>query len=160
MKKRTISFEYIEHDSYEELNNTDRLLLNRAREALRTSYSPYSGFRVGAAVLLEDGKIVTGSNQENASFPNGICGERTAIYTARTQYPDLKIIALAIANSKQKGITLKAAAPCGQCRQALLEYEQLFNKAIRLILSGDQGKILLVNSIKDLLPLGFSADFL
>jgi len=160
MKKKSIHFDYTEFDSLEELDKTDRLLLNTARQALSTSYAPYSGFKIGSAVLLDNGKIVVGSNQENASFPSGICGERAAIYAARSLHPDHTIKVIAIANSKQKGATHRAAAPCGQCRQAILEYEHLFDHPIKLILAGDQGSIIIVHRVADLLPLGFGADFL
>ena len=111
---------------YDELDPTDRSLVDAAREATFRAYSPYSHFSVGAAILLDNGETVTGSNQENAAYPSSLCAERTAAYYAHSRYPDAKFMTIAIAARETSGNEIKMPiSPCGACRQALLEYETL-----------------------------------
>lgn len=138
----------------EELSEDDKQLVERAIEATASSYSPYSHFAVGAALRLSDGTIVIGSNQENAAFPSGLCAERTAIFAAGATHPDKAVTALAIAARNEAGLTAEPVSPCGACRQVILEVEQRYNCAVRILLYGTNG-IYIINSIRDLLPLCF-----
>lgn len=138
----------------EELSEDDKQLVERAIEATASSYSPYSHFAVGAALRLSDGTIVIGSNQENAAFPSGLCAERTAIFAAGATHPDKAVTALAIAARNEAGLTAEPVSPCGACRQVILEVEQRYNCAVRILLYGTNG-VYVINSIRDLLPLCF-----
>lgn len=141
---------------YSELSAEDKLLVDAARQATCRSYAPYSRFCVGAAILLSNGEIVTGSNQENAAYPSGTCAERTAAYYAHSAYPDAAFRAIAIAARDTSGaFTRIPTAPCGACRQALLEYETLAATDVRVILAGDD-EIFILPSVKSTLPLAFS----
>ena len=145
--------------AYEELGEEERRLVSAAKEAAARSYAPYSHFHVGAAALLAGGIIVTGSNQENAAYPSGICAERTTVFYANSQYPDQPIKALAIAARDVSGFTKNPIPPCGACRQVLLEAEQRYCCPMRILLYGAQ-KIYCLNGVKDLLPLSFGSEFL
>ncbi|OJJ16080.1 cytidine deaminase [marine bacterium AO1-C] len=134
-------------------------LLEEAKEATKSAYAPYSQFFVGSAILLEDKTIVRGSNQENAAYPSGICAERTAIYYTGAQYPNHSIEAIAVIARREIGSYLPAA-PCGACRQAMLEYEEKQQKPIKLILQGMGEKVYVLDSVSDLLPLKFGKDSL
>ena len=138
----------------EELSEDDKQLVERAIEATASSYSPYSHFAVGAALRLSDGTIVIGSNQENAAFPSGLCAERTAIFAAGATHPDKAVTALAIAARNEAGLTAEPVSPCGACRQVILEVEQRYNCAVRILLYGTNG-VYIITSIRDLLPLCF-----
>lgn len=141
----------------EELSEADRKLVEAAKTATRTSYAPYSNFRVGAALLLDNGEIITGSNQENAAYPVGCCAERTALFYAGAHYPDVPVRAIAIAARNSEGEFLtQPAAPCGMCRQALMETEHRLG-TIRVLLYGQNGTYCL-RSVADLLPLVFTSD--
>ena len=122
--------------------------------ATRNSYANYSHFHVGAAVMLENGKVVIGANQENAAFPSGLCAERTAIFSAQANYPDQPVKCLAIAACDAKGLRQKPVTPCGACRQVILEIEERYHQPIEILLYGTDG-IYRIKSIKDLLPLCF-----
>lgn len=138
----------------EELTESDRELIGRAKSATWTAYAPYSHFQVGAAARLEDGTIVTGSNQENAAFPSGLCAERTTLFYANAQYPDRAVTELAVA-AYANGHFLKAPIPpCGACRQVILGVEERYHKPVRILLFGEDGTYV-VDSIKALLPLQF-----
>ena len=139
------------------LDRQDALLLDRAREATGNAYAPYSRFRVGVALRLTDGSIVTGSNQENASFPAGICAERVALSAASALSPGLAVTALALTYINELAEGNRPISPCGICRQTLAEYEQRFSQPIRLILGGPQGEIFIFNQATDLLPLAFNS---
>ena len=154
---RSIQFQstFTEYDSADELSTGDRELMEAARRSLAGAYAPYSGFNVGAAVRLADGKIVTGNNQENAAYPSGLCAERVAVFAAAAQHPGVAIQAIAVTASAGKVTVNHPVAPCGACRQVLAEYEQRDGN-IRLFLTGEKGPVLEVKSIADLLPLGFS----
>lgn len=139
---------------YDELSEPDRALIEMAKEATRTSYAPYSQFCVGAALRLSDGTTVTGSNQENAAFPSGLCAERTAIFYANAHYPGLAVRELAVA-AYAHGHFLKAPIPpCGACRQVILGAEERYGSPIRILLYGEEGTYV-VESVKVLLPLQF-----
>lgn len=140
--------------NYGELNETDRRLTDAARVATSRSYSPYSHFAVGAAALLENGTIVTGSNQENAAYPSGTCAERTTVFYANSQYPDQPILTLAIAARNEAGFLEQPISPCGACRQVLLETEQRYGKPMRILLCSRTG-VYELQGVKDLLPLSF-----
>lgn len=143
-----------------ELAPADLKLLDEARRATFRSYAPYSHFLVGAAAELEDGTIVSGSNQENAAYPSGLCAERTAVFYANSRYPELAVRRLCIVARDTNGNYLqRPISPCGACRQVLLETEQRAGHPIEVLLYGTQG-IYILRSIKDLLPLSFDDSFL
>lgn len=157
MEQRIWKTNYLHAENEMACNEEDRLLLNEAKKAQLGSHAPYSRFHVGAALLMEDGQIIHGSNQENASFPLGLCAERTAISAKASIAPSKKVSAIAIkVNSELKAVT-QPAAPCGICRQVLLELESIQNSDIKLIMQGDSGPVLIFNSVKDLMPFYFGA---
>ncbi|HCO67642.1 MAG TPA: cytidine deaminase [Dysgonomonas sp.] len=132
-------------------------LLNRAKITALNAYAPYSNYYVGAAVLLEDGTIITGNNQENAAYPSGLCAERTALFYANANYPDKAVKAIAIAAYNKGGYSKDVCTPCGSCRQVLVEVENRYSLPIEIIMYGE-GQIYEVDSIRDLLPLSFGKD--
>ena len=134
-------------------------LIEEAKKQTQKSYAPYSEFHVGAAVLLENGIVVGGNNQENSAYPSGTCAERTAIFYANSQHPDIPVKLLAIAAFTNGKFTSEPVTPCGACRQVLLETENRYNQAIKVILYGID-KIYVFDSIKQLLPLSFGKDSL
>jgi cytidine deaminase len=138
------------------LDPADALLLEAARQATGSAYAPYSRFRVGAALRLSNGNILTGSNQENASFPAGICAERVVLSAASAGFPGIAITDLALTYINESGSGNRPISPCGICRQTLAEYEQRFGRSIRLILGGISGEIFIINRATDLLPFAFS----
>jgi cytidine deaminase len=127
---------------------------------VKTAYAPYSEFHVGAAVLLENGEIIAGNNQENAAYPSGLCAERVALFYAGSQYPTIAIKTIAISVKSKNVIISEPLSPCGGCRQVIAEYENKFKKPIRIIMSGEKGQIYIANSIESLLPLMFSKKYL
>ncbi len=157
MKKIKHIIEIEDYQSFDELNSTDRKLLDKAQQACKSAYAPYSQFRVGAAVLLEGGEIVTGNNQENAAYPSGLCAERVAMYYASANYPNVPMLSIAIAVASDKVEFTKPLAPCGSCRQVMAEYEHLYKLKMRVILSEPGGRVQIINGISDLLPLTFNA---
>lgn len=140
--------------SYEELNDEEKKLVDAAKEATNRSYAPYSRFQVGAAVRLAGGLLVSGSNQENAAYPSGICAERTTLFYANSQYPDRAVEALAIAAQTGGKFIEHPTAPCGACRQVILETEERYRHPIRIYLYGTD-EVYIVDSIVGLLPLCF-----
>lgn len=145
--------------SYDELDNEDKRIVDTACKATDRSYAPYSNFYVGAALLLENGEIITGNNQENAAYPSGLCAERTTIFYANSKYPDTPIVTLAIAARNKDGFLHSPISPCGACRQVILETEKRFGKAIKIILYSTKN-IYILNGINSLLPFSFDANFL
>lgn len=143
----------------EECDEPIKKLIEFAKTISYKAYAPYSNFKVGAAVLLANGEIVTGTNQENAAYPSGLCAERTALFYANTQYPDTAVEAIAIACQSNGQFSNAACSPCGSCRQVLHEIEQRFNQPIRVIMYGAD-KIYEISSIQSLLPLSFGKDML
>lgn len=155
MKTVTISAE-IKFYNAEELSNVEQELIEVSENAAQLAYAPYSKFKVGAALLLSNGTMVKGSNQENASFPVGICAERVALANHAMQFPNETIESIAIyADNKTDQ---PPAAPCGMCRQALYEQESKQKTPIKILLKGNGNEIVAVNSVKDLLPLAFSGE--
>lgn len=159
MKKLSHTFHYM-LCTYEELTEQDRQLIEAAKEATRRSYAPYSHFHVGAALRLADGTLVTGTNQENAAYPSGMCAERTALFHANAAHPDKPVEALAIAARTGEEFTHSPIAPCGACRQVMLEVEQRYHQPIRILLYGTEGIYVVEGGIRELLPLTFDASFL
>lgn len=147
----------VQEYSYEELSVLDKQLVDEAKQQVLKAYAPYSNFQVGAAVALANGKIITGSNQENAAYPSGLCAERTTMFYANAQYPDTAITTIAIAAHNNGDFTDEPISPCGACRQALLESEIRFGTDIKVILYGKQSIYILPN-IKSLLPFCFGKE--
>ncbi|TXE06165.1 cytidine deaminase [Seonamhaeicola algicola] len=135
-------------------------LMEKAAEARKKAYAPYSQFLVGTALLLDNGEVITGSNQENASYPSGLCAERTAIYYAGAQYPNAKVLKMAIIAGSQNKITTAPIPPCGACRQTIAEYEIKQETPIEIYFMGEQGKVVKSNSLQNLLPLVFDKSVL
>ena len=139
---------------FEELTEADRTLLQTAMDATKRSYAPYSKFSVGAAARLNNDVIVTGTNQENAAYPSGLCAERTTLFYANSQYPDQAVATLAVAARTERDFLDAPIPPCGACRQVILETEKRFNQPMRILLYGKE-EVYEVKSIRDLLPLSF-----
>jgi cytidine deaminase len=157
MKHKNISLYFEEFDTPDKLNPEDLSLLETAKKAALNAYAPYSAFKVGAALRLDSGIVVSGTNVENAAFPSGICAERNVISHAASNYPDNRPVALAIAAFTAEGQTEEPVSPCGNCRQVIAEEEKRNSSAIRIILGGSR-MIWVVNNGGDLLPLQFSSD--
>lgn len=158
MKQINLQSTFLEYDDIADLTEDDRLLVEEARKSVGKAYAPYSHFQVGAALRLENGVILRGNNQENASYPIGLCAERVAVFAAGANYPGVHILALAItANSNHFHVT-KPITPCGACRQAIAEYEYRYKQPIRMIMVGESGKVLVSDSIQHFLPYQFTAD--
>ncbi len=145
--------------SYDECTEVEKNLIDAAKEATSNAYAPYSNFHVGAALLLENGKIVTGNNQENAAYPSGLCAERTAVFYANAQYPDQKIEAIAVAAYYNGQFTDDLISPCGSCRQVLLEVESRYNSPVKILLYKN-GEVYMADSMSSLMPLSFTKDAL
>ena len=146
--------------SIDELSAQEREVVEAARKATANSYAVYSGFNVGAAVRLSDGTVVSGTNQENAAYPSGLCAERTTLFWANSQYPDKAVEILAIAARTAEGELKRPITPCGACRQVILETEKRFKTPIRIILYGSKECYIIEDGIKALMPLSFDSDFL
>jgi len=147
-----------EYSHIDELNEQDKNLLLMAWKACDSAYAPYSRFNVGAAVLLDNGIVVTGNNQENAAYPSGLCAERVAMYYASAQYPGIAMKAIAVAVKSDVVKLDEPASPCGSCRQVMAEYENLYKTKMRVILGGPHTKIQILDGISSLLPLTFYAE--
>lgn len=154
MKKEIKITTVIETCSYDELSEKDRMVMEAAIKATERSYAPYSKFSVGAAVLLANGEILSGSNQENAAYPSGLCAERTTLFYANSQYPNQAVYTLAVAARNEGGFLEHPIPPCGSCRQVVLETEKRFDTPIRILLYGKK-EIFIIKGIKSLLPLSF-----
>lgn len=159
-RKGSIQSYYQIVDQLESLSESDQKLMVKAKEILEVSYSPYSKFKVGSSLTLEDGTIITGTNQENASYPLCICAERVALYHAGAQYPNQKIISLAVTAKSSTQALLSPVSPCGACRQVITEFETKQQAPIRLLLMGEEGEVFIFDSASDLLPLGFSGSLI
>ena len=158
MQSHNISICYQETYDSKELEEKYRILLSRAWEAFRNAYAPYSQFKVGAALQLQNGTIVIGNNQENSAYPSGLCAERVAIFAASAQYPNIPIEAIAIVANTSLIQSENPITPCGACRQVLTEYEHLAKKPITVILQGDSEKIWIIEGVKNLLPFMFHGE--
>lgn len=155
MKKINVSSKFTEFESAEQLDPRDRLLWEKAREARDRAYAPYSEFKVGAALLLENNEIVTGNNQENAAYPSSMCAERVAAWSALSLFPGLKILKIFIAARSENKPINRPVSPCGSCRQTLAEYEIKQEQPIEIFFTGDTGIIMKADSVRDLLPFMF-----
>jgi len=158
MKVEAFTFNFKIYESIDELNKEDADLLREARRVTKFAYAPYSNFRVGAAAALVNGEKVTGTNQENASFPAGICAERTLLSTASSLFPGIGMDTIAISYDNINGKSDRPISPCGICRQSFVEFQQRTQYPIRIILSGLEGKVQLIENAANLLPLSFSSD--
>jgi len=158
MELKEIQFKIAVYHSFDELNAADASLLAAARETAQFAYAPYSKFFVGAAAMLANGKTVTGTNQENASYPVGICAERVLLSSVASQYPGESVRTMAISYNNGNGESVKPISPCGICRQTLVEYEHRTKTPIRIILSGMSGEVFVIESARQLLPLSFTPD--
>lgn len=158
MTQQSLNIAYTEYNSAADLPEKDAWLLERAIKATDIAYAPYSRFRVGAAALLENGEVLVGSNQENASYPVGLCAERVLLSAASSVYPGIAINTIAVTYRNEEGKSNRPISPCGVCRQTLVEYESLLKHPIRLILGGMEGKVWILEKAGSLLPFGFSSD--
>lgn len=154
MEKRSMALNF-EIQTEQEFDPETAMLVNAAKQATDNSYAPYSGFSVGAALLLEDGSIVTGCNQENAAFPSGLCAERTALFAAGASHPDKAVRAMAIAARDSHGFTASPVTPCGACRQVIAETSSRYRRPIRLTMYGTSHSITVDNAADTLLPFRF-----
>ena len=153
-KKITTTFYQTDFSS---LNSEEKDLVNRSKNSLEAAYAPYSGFLVGATVLLGNGEIISGNNQENVAYPSGLCAERVAIFYAGAKFPNVKIKTIAITAVSKKFEIKDVISPCGACRQAIAEYEVKQENDIRILLHNPDDSILIVNSVSDLLPFMFKS---
>lgn len=160
MKEIKISTTFEVFQSINDLSDEIKLLMQNAIDIRKKAYAPYSKFKVGAAILLENGKIVLGSNQENAAYPSGLCAERVAIFQAGSLFPNIEIKKIAITAASDINTTTKPIPPCGSCRQSISEYEFKQESPIEIYFMGETGKIYKSNSIANLLPLSFDKNFL
>ena len=160
MEERILNISYQAFASTTDLDQADRSLLNDAKACLDDSYSPYSQFKVGCAIRLASGKIVTGTNQENASFPVGLCAERVALSAVDALYRGEKIEAMAVTATTVKAALDKPISPCGNCRQAISQAQVKSGNAIKIILQGETGEVFIFNSIDGLLPMSFDDKYL
>ncbi len=160
MKEIQIIIRAVEYASCDELYGDDAELLQTARRTTQYAYAPYSNFKVAAVGLLSNGAIVSGTNQENASFPVGICAERVMLSAASSLHPGIPISAIAVSYSSSSVKDYVPITPCGICRQTLMEYQERFKQKIRLILSGQNGKVLVIENSAHLLPFAFESSSL
>jgi cytidine deaminase len=155
MRKEQFICPYTVYDSIDELEPEDAELLRKAHEATRNSYAPYSKFHVGAAVRMANGETVTGNNIENAAYPSGLCAERVTMFAAQAKYPGVAIEALAVVAHSETKLIAEPAAPCGACRQVMVEVEQISKRPLRVLCQGETGPIMAFNGIESLLPFVF-----
>lgn len=160
MKEINIDTKAFVYEDINELNDVDKNLIEIATKVSQSAYAPYSGFSVGAALLMEDDTIVTGNNQENAVYPSGMCAERVAIWKAASSFPGKKVKKIAITAVSSNKVVDRPVGPCGSCRQTLLEYEINQSMDIEILFTGTVGKVVKLNSIHSLLPFSFDNSFL
>ena len=158
MNNETFKFDFNIYNSIDELNEKDAYLLREARKVTESAYAPYSNFRVGAFAKLVNGETVSGTNQENAAYPAGICAERTLMSTASSLFPGIGIETIAVSYNNTRGESNRPVSPCGICRQSFVEFQQRTKNPIRIILSGMEGEVYLIENAENLLPLVFGAD--
>jgi len=156
MKENKFEFQYEVYNDISELSEQDAWLLTEARTVTEQAYAPYSNFLVGAVAMMENGEVVAGTNQENASYPVGICAERVLLGTIATLHPKVPVTSIAISYNSADVKSDHPISPCGMCRQALVEYETRTAKSIRLILSGQEGKVFIIKTAQFLLPFAFT----
>jgi len=143
-----------------ELSAEEQQLVSNAKSAFKTAYAPYSGFLVGASVLLENGEVINGSNQENVAYPSGLCAERVALFYAGAKYPNIKINTIAVSVLSKNFEVTDVISPCGACRQVMAEYEDKQEQAIKVILHSPTDEVLIANTVEDLLPFMFKSPLL
>jgi cytidine deaminase len=160
MNKITITAEFNVFETIEELPSDIQNLMHEAVMIRKTAYAPYSNFKVGVALKLDNGEIILGSNQENAAYPSGLCAERVAVFYAGAKYPEAKILKMAISAASDSNTTGAPIPPCGACRQSIAEYEIKQNTPIEIYFMGEIGAIYKSDSLKNLLPLLFDKKFL
>lgn len=160
MKKIEIKTSAILFNNISELSSDDKMLMDKAIEARGKAYAPYSKFSVGAALLLENNEIILGNNQENAAYPSGMCAERVAIWRAGSEFPNVKILKLAISASSSISKVDKPVGPCGACRQSLSEYEVKQKQPFSIIFMGEVGEVVKIESLNALLPFSFDSSYL
>lgn len=160
MKEIKIDTRLVVYEDVSELSEDSASLMSEAVSARKRAYAPYSNFLVGAAILLDNGEIITGNNQENASYPSGLCAERTAIFFAGSKFPKAKIKRMALSAGAVSHENNTPIPPCGACRQAISEYEVKQNAPIEIYFMGTSGKVVCSKSLENLLPLGFDRSFL
>jgi cytidine deaminase len=158
MKNEVFKFDFTIYNSIDELDEKDAYLLREARKATETAYAPYSNFRVAAFAKLVNGETVRGTNQENAAYPAGICAERTLMSTASSLFPGIGIESIAVSYANIRGESNRPVSPCGICRQSFVEFQQRTKNPIRIILSGMEGEVYIIENAENLLPLVFGAD--
>jgi len=158
MKHQKFELDYEVYDDIRELDERDQALLKEARSTTKQAYAPYSNFHVAAAARMENGKMVVGTNQENASYPVGICAERVLLGSAANLYPGIAIESIAVTYESAAVTSDHPISPCGMCRQTLLEFENRMKKPVRLILGGMSGKIYVIKSASQLLPFAFTSE--
>jgi cytidine deaminase len=158
MNEKKYEFNYEVYDDISQLTEQDAWLLTEARAVTEQAYAPYSNFHVGAVAILENGEVVAGTNQENASYPVGICAERVLLGSVATIHPKVPIKSIAISYNSEELKSDHPISPCGMCRQALLEYETRLKKPIRLILGGMEGKVFIIKTASLLLPFAFTSN--
>ena len=159
MKKKEINLKFSQ-GILSEIDQCDQELVNNAIASLKDAYAPYSGFQVGASILLENGEIINGSNQENVAYPSGLCAERVAIFYASSNYPNIRIVKMAISVQAIDFNINDVISPCGACRQVMAEYEENQNHPIQIILHSPNNDILIVDRVQDLLPFMFKSPHL
>ncbi|MEI8202727.1 MAG: cytidine deaminase [Bacteroidota bacterium] len=157
MEQKNLSIQYSQYQHASELPEIWAHLLQDAHKSIASSYAPYSDFHVGAAVLLENDIIVCGSNQENAAYPLGLCAERVALFAASSHYPGVKVKAIAITAHTNSFVIENPISPCGACRQVMIEYENLHQQNIVIILSGETGPIWVFEDAVSILPFSFNS---
>ncbi|WP_203293984.1 cytidine deaminase [Luteirhabdus pelagi] len=160
MKKHILEIALEVYDSVSELPEEIQQLMEKAQQSRDEAYAPYSRFKVGAAIQMENGHIVTGNNQENAAFPSGLCAERVAIFHAGATYPDVRMDVMALTAKSLNQEVNTPTPPCGACRQSIAEYEKKQKSPIAIYFMGETGKVVKASSISDLLPLLFDSSFL
>ncbi|MDR0969635.1 MAG: cytidine deaminase [Lentimicrobiaceae bacterium] len=156
-KQLVLSYQIFE---LSELSQSDCELLTRAREVAKNAYAPYSHFKVGAAVLLENSEIVVGCNQENAAYPSGLCAERIALFSAYAQFPMIPVDTIAITAIGNKSVIEEPISPCGSCRQVITEFESISKRPIRILMQGEKGAIMCIDGASTMLPFMFAEDVL
>ncbi len=156
MKEIKITTNFEAYLNQNELSDDNQSLMKQAVEVRKNAYAPYSRFKVGAAILLDNGKVILGSNQENAAYPSGLCAERVAIFQAGALYPNSKILKIAVSAASETNQTIAPIPPCGSCRQSLSEYEIKQQSPIEIYFMGETGEVYKSNSIENLLPFSFS----
>ncbi|AZJ32458.1 cytidine deaminase [Tenacibaculum sp. Mcav3-52] len=160
MKKIDVTTKATVFDNISQLSTEDAFLIQKAIEARQKAYAPYSKFNVGAAVLLDNGQVVLGNNQESAAYPSGMCAERVAIWKAGSEYPNMKVLKIAITAASENSTVDKPVGPCGACRQTLSEYEINQKQPIEILFTGEVGQIVKTESLLSLLPFSFDSSYL